>query len=333
MQAQPKAVILMYHRVADVGLDPWGLCVSPRRFSEQMDAIKRIATPISLVEFVRGLESGNLPERSAVLTFDDGYVDNFEEALPLLRQHSAPATVFVTTGNIDTEQEFWWDRLETLLLVPERLPERLTLDLPTAALDIDLAQTRFYGEDQRADDKGVIAWQAKRDTRMGFFYSVWKALSGLPGPRRWQALDELAAWSGSGTDRPARRTMRTEEIRAMVADPLITIGCHSIDHPPLPAHPVPEQSRQILQSRATLESICGTPVTTFAYPHGEHTNETVELLRSAEFECAVTVEQRVASRECDVMKLPRFGIRDVAGKEFSTQLSNWFGLAPEIAAA
>jgi peptidoglycan/xylan/chitin deacetylase (PgdA/CDA1 family) len=294
-----------------------------------LDSIKRIATPLSLVDFVRGLESGQLPERSAVLTFDDGYVDNSEEALPLLRRHSAPATVFVTTGNIDTEQEFWWDRLETLLLVPERLPEHLSLDLPTVRLDIDLAQTRFYGEDQRAGDKGVIAWQAKRDTRMGFFYSVWKALSGLPSPRRWQALDELAAWSGSGADKAARRTMRTEEIRAMAADPLITIGCHSVDHPPLPAHPVPEQIRQILQSRATLESICDAPVTTFAYPHGEHTDETVALLRGAEFECAVTVEQKVASRECDVMKLPRFGVRDVDGEAFLGQVRQWFGLPAE----
>ena len=123
MQAPPKAVILMYHRITRTELDPWGMCVSPENFSEQLESIRRVATPMSLVDFVRARQSGDLPERAVVVTFDDGYVDNFEVALPILRQHRVPATLFVATCNIGTDREFWWDRLETLLLATGTLPE------------------------------------------------------------------------------------------------------------------------------------------------------------------------------------------------------------------
>ena len=97
MQVPPKAVILMYHRITRVELDPWGMCVSPENFSQQLESIRKVATPMSLADFVRARQSGELPERAVVVTFDDGYVDNFETALPLLRQHQVPATLFVTT--------------------------------------------------------------------------------------------------------------------------------------------------------------------------------------------------------------------------------------------
>lgn len=334
MQVPPKALILMYHRIVGSDLDPWGMCVSPENFSGQLDSIKRAATPLSLVDFARARESEDLPERAVVVTFDDGYVDNFEVALPLLRQHQVPATLFVTTCNIGTDREFWWDRLETLLLAAGTLPDALELQLPSGSRHWNLGRAAVYGAEDMIADRQVKAWSAPRGTRMGFFYDVWKTLWPLPDASREVALDQLAAWAGF-TMAPSlsRRTMTAGEIRVMGQEGVMEIGAHTVDHPPLPAHESGVQSAQILGSRDRLQQILGLPVPTFAYPHGEYSPETIRILEEAGFECAVTVEQKLAGRHSDAMKLPRFGVKDVGGEAFLSQLEHWFGLPVESAPA
>ena len=61
-----------------------------------------------------------LPRRTVIITFDDGYADNFHTALPLLQEADCPATVFVTAGKIGAERDFWWDELERVILVPDK---------------------------------------------------------------------------------------------------------------------------------------------------------------------------------------------------------------------
>lgn len=332
MPAKAKAIILMYHRITRTELDPWGMCVSPENFSEHLHAIRQVATPMSLVDFVRARESGELPERAVVVTFDDGYLDNFERALPLLRQHQVPATLFITTCNIDSPREFWWDRLETLLLAPTTLPERLELPLDSGVRVWELGSAANYSAVERENDRGTMAWLAGKDGRLRFFYDVWKSLWPLAADKREQALDQLANWSGvDSSPSPSRRSMSSAEIHAMGQESLMTIGAHTVDHPPLSAHPAEFQSEQILLGRENLQQILGVPVTTFAYPHGEYSPETIRLLRNAGFECAVTVQQKVVGLDSDDMTLPRFGVRDLPGGAFRAQLDAWFGL-PEMPA-
>ena len=91
------------------------------------------------------------------------------------------------------------------------------------------------------------------------------------------------------------------------------------------------QAEQIIGSRDRLQEILGFPVATFAYPHGEYSPETIRILEDAGFECAVTVEQKLAGSDTDAMKLPRFGVKDVGGDAFLAQLKQWFGLPLEAA--
>ncbi len=333
-QAPPQAVILMYHRIVRTELDPWGMCVSPENFSEQLEAIGRVATPMSLVDFVRSSQSGRLPERAVVVTFDDGYVDNFEVALPLLRGHRVPATLFVTTCNIGTNREFWWDRLETLLLATGTLPAKLELQLPSGSQSWDLDGAAAYSAADLQADRGIRAWSAARGTRLGFFYDVWKTLWPLPDSSREEALDQLARWVGFEPEPSlSRRTMTADEIRRMGHEGVMQIGAHTVNHPPLPAHESQVQVEQIIGSRDRLQEILGCPVPTFAYPHGEYSPETIRILQEAGFECAVTVEQKVAGPNTEAMKLPRFGVKDVGGDAFASQLREWFGLPTEAAPA
>jgi peptidoglycan/xylan/chitin deacetylase (PgdA/CDA1 family) len=310
-------------------MDPWGMCVSSENFSDQLQVLKRVANPISLTDYVRALAADDLPERCVVVTFDDGYVDNHDQALPLLRQHQVPATLFVTTCNIDSDREFWWDRLETLLLEPEQLPRRLALVLPQGRVEWDLDAAASYNLAQRYADCDTPAWRAMSGTRLAFYYNIWKTLWPLPSQTRDSAIDLVAEWAGHANDQPSsRRTMTSDELCNVARSVWLNIGAHTVDHPPLPAHSESEQAKQIRQSKARLEDIIGTEVTAFAYPHGEYSQETIRLLRESGFECAVTVEQRIAHRHTDPMRLPRFGIGNIDARLFEERLNTWFELPP-----
>jgi len=103
---RPGLRILFYHRVAD---DPDPLAISPRRFAEQMDLLCAEGyRVVDVVEAARLLATGAGLERVVALSFDDGYRDIAEHALPVLEQHGFRATVFVATGVIDGTATFSW---------------------------------------------------------------------------------------------------------------------------------------------------------------------------------------------------------------------------------
>ncbi|HEV2719698.1 MAG TPA: polysaccharide deacetylase family protein [Thermoanaerobaculia bacterium] len=105
----PGAVILLYHRVAELDSDPQLLAVHPKNFEAHLAILRDIANPTALTEL--GTKRG-----SVAVTFDDGYADNVEIAAPLLEAYSVPATIFVATGYCTAGRELWWDELERLLL-------------------------------------------------------------------------------------------------------------------------------------------------------------------------------------------------------------------------
>ena len=107
----------------------------------------------------------------------------------------------------------------------------------------------------------------------------------------------------------------------------ISIGAHTVDHLMLPEYPESDQIWQMQQSREQLEEITGNPVTTFAYPHGAYSRETVRAVRDSGFECAVTVEQKIAFPDTDPVLLPLFGVKNHHADEFRQQLETWFGHA------
>jgi peptidoglycan/xylan/chitin deacetylase (PgdA/CDA1 family) len=107
-------VILMYHRVDVADLDPWRLAVDPGHFDEHLEVLCELFHPVSLERFAGAFASGGIPPGSVVVTFDDGYRDNLLNAQPLLEKHGVPASLFVTTGYLDSGRDFWWEELLAL---------------------------------------------------------------------------------------------------------------------------------------------------------------------------------------------------------------------------
>ncbi len=118
--------VLTFHRVADKQYDPWQMAVPPSLFEEY---IRYLKTHYRILRFEE--DWNDVDEKSVVITFDDGYYDFYAEAFPILKKYDCPATLFVCTGNIGTEREFWYDRLtrvverDELRVIRDRLKRML----------------------------------------------------------------------------------------------------------------------------------------------------------------------------------------------------------------
>src|SRR5215217_6110060 len=169
----PGTVILLYHRIAELQVDPLLLSVTPAHFEEHLQVLARVTKPLSLRSLVRSLNSNTVTSHGAVVTFDDGAADNLHNAKPLLERYNVPATVFVATEYARGEREFWWDELERLLLVPRELPERLNLKINGTTINWDPAST----------------------SRDQLYHHLGDSLRLLPTAQRFDVIAELQQWS------------------------------------------------------------------------------------------------------------------------------------------
>src|SRR5579872_3705746 len=124
-------LILLYHRVAEgVAADLFSVTVSPRRFAEQVDALAAEYDVVPLTEVFSGS-----PHRPVIaITFDDGYADNLDAAR-LLAARDLPATFFLTSGQLGSDREFWWDELARLVFEADIVDVR-GLDLDGVSHDL-----------------------------------------------------------------------------------------------------------------------------------------------------------------------------------------------------
>ena len=320
-----EALILMYRRVADVHADPFSLCVSPPRFTEQLEILRRDARLIGLLELTRSVRDGNVLPRSVVLTFDDRYADNLEQAKPQLERYAIPATVFVTTGFIEGSRGLWWDELERVFLEPGVLPETLTLTIQGCEHQWELGASSRYTEDDCGEHRVWKAGQEAPTPRHTVYSSIWRLLQLLSESERGSVLDRLAAWARSGvTPRSAYRGLSPAELLRLECPGLIEIGAHTVTHPALPEWLPDAQRGEIQESRARLEEILGYRVASFAYPYGSRSAETVAIVQEADFECACSTVAGLVGPGADRFQFPRVQVEDWSGEEFDRRLSAWF---------
>ena len=320
-----SAVILAYHGVADVPVDPWALFVTPERFDRQMEVLRTRFQPTSLRALADACATATIREHSVVVTFDDGYANNLHTASPILEKHGVPSTVFAVSEASGSGREFWWDELEQILLRPGSLPTDLTLCIGGRMLSWSLGPAANYTDEAFDDDRRLSASGAATGTRLAFFHGVWRELQSMSEEDRRNALQQLAIWTGREiSTRSTHRPMTREELIELDRRSLIEIGSHSRAHTLLPAEPRSRQRFEIEESASELERLLDHPVASFCYPFGGHTDETVDLVRNAGFACACSCIEEPAWHRSDVLRLPRFMVHDWEGDEFARRLEKWF---------
>jgi peptidoglycan/xylan/chitin deacetylase (PgdA/CDA1 family) len=310
LKRRSSPVILMYHRIAQPPVDPWGLAVAPSRFRDQLRVLARHRQILPMDAFVDALEERRLPAEAVAITFDDGYRDNLTHAAPLLDAAAAPATVFLTTGAIGTERPFWWDELARMILL--RRPE-IRYDLEVGEIRVTGAIPAMAADE--APDPAWRAWHAARTAREAAYVELWQLLQRMRPGERAAAMDALRQSAPPVPGDRDELPMSPEEV-AQIVRGRVGIGAHTITHPPLTALATQAECRaEIAGSRSRCLDLSGQPVRGFAFPHGDRDRETMDLVREAGFAWACsTREACVDPGQYDRFDLPRLVAPDVSGR-------------------
>jgi peptidoglycan/xylan/chitin deacetylase (PgdA/CDA1 family) len=304
--------------VAVLSSDPLLLSVTPRHFAEHLEVLRKHHRPVALKDSEQRLK------HSVVVTFDDGYADNLRNAKPLLERYEVPATVFVTTGYVGQDREFWWDELERLLPDGGPLPPMLRLKINGDDRRWEVGSGGISGLDRTWN---VVATNDPTP-RASLYRSLHKLLRPMREIERRGILDDLIQFVGPGDRaRPDYRALAPDEIIRLATDGLVEVGAHTVTHPVLTTLPFDAQRAEIRESKADLEQILGRPIASFAYPYGstsDYTQETVAAVRQAGYARACANFPGTISPNSNRFELPRFLVRDWDGDSFARQLREWF---------
>jgi peptidoglycan/xylan/chitin deacetylase (PgdA/CDA1 family) len=269
--ARGRGVILMMHHVRprrDRGFAPNALLeITPEFLDEAITLAKGLGFDFIHLDDVGRRLNGLKQRPFAVLTFDDGYRDNAEHALPVLRRHGVPATIFVTTGFADGHGRLWWVELEEAIARLERVTFRhdgRSFDLPT----------RTPQEKRRAFE--AVYWRLRAGSEQDLL----------------AVIADLAQEAGVVSREITRSLcMDWAELARVAGEPDIAIGAHTCTHPMLAKHDRHTARFEILASKEKIEKKLKCPVRHFAYPVGDPTSagpRDFELAREAGYETAVT---------------------------------------------
>lgn len=282
-------IILLYHRCANMTSDPQLLGVTPEHFE---DHIKWITENYKVLRFDE--EWQKVTEPSVVITFDDGYEDNYLNAVPILEKYHCPATIFVTTGRLDTDMEPWCDDVERIILLNNNLlGNKVTIDLG----EFGIVEKEILTESERND----------------LYYLVHDTVKEMQPEDRDSVLSNITDKYGEYPVRKAHRYMSSDQIKQLAASKYITIGGHTITHSKLSVESIEKQLEEIEGSKKRLEKIMGKKVITFSYPFGsikDYNEDSVKIVRELGFlHTASNFPGRVHSNT-SVYELPRQIVRD-----------------------
>lgn len=317
----------MYHSVANFNSDPWTLAVSPQKFEEQLDVLSKYYKPISLIDLRKYLDKGKLPKSSVIITFDDGYANNLYNAKPILEKYSIPATVYITTGYIGQNTEYWWDELERIFIHPGNLPESLSVRISDKNYDFHLSNCSNYSINDFNKYKDWISKDKPPTPRHSVLIDIWKKLKFLKHVEQQLILNYLRNWSGiSISPRSTHRPLTDSELSELAKCNLIEIGCHTVTHPSLSILSKSTQKDEILNSKSYLEAKLGYEIKSFSYPYGttkHYDTITMSIIKDCGFSCACSNNRLHISNESDIFQLDRFGVMNWNGDEFQKQISKW----------
>jgi peptidoglycan/xylan/chitin deacetylase (PgdA/CDA1 family) len=287
------AIFMLHHVRPGGGLDTGfapnrGLEVTP----EFLDAV------ICRVK-ARGFDLVNLDEARrrmvecgapfAAFTLDDGYRDNLVHAQPVFARHGCPFTIYVAPAITDGTCELWWKGLEEVIARADRI-------------EAEIGSQKF-------------------NLTAGNDSQKWDAWNELYWPVRRLEQHEQRAWIRSfcaryGVDLESQcraLAMNWTEIRQIAADPLCTIGAHTVHHFNVKALPESEALAEMTRSADRIAAETGLRPKHFAYPYGDETSagpRDFRLAREAGFETAVTTRKGLlyAAHRDHLTALPRFSL-------------------------
>lgn len=249
---------------------------------------------------VAALKTGSLPERALSITFDDGYADNHDVALPILQRHGLCATFFVSTGFLDGGI-MWNDAvIESFRRTTQA---RLDLSEPSEG------RLGSYGLENVAQRRAAIS-------------AVIDGIKYMPPSQRSQMALDLAAHAA--VELPRDLMMSSGQVRRLHHGGM-QIGAHTVSHPILRNLDLVHARSEMQQSKQCLEALLQSSVDLFAYPNGKWNVDfdaaAAGLAKELGFQAAVTTDWGSADARTDLFRIPRFMPWDRSMLRFGLRLA------------
>lgn len=299
-----KAVVLMYHRVltseeqSKTGSHP-GIVVDRETFAKQMAVLARRFRVLSVEEFAERMERNlSFEDASCLITFDDGWWDNFTYALPILQRHRLPALVFLPVNFIGRRRLFWQEHFTHLayqaVMQVRREPQcrdRVREILRPVHLEfvLDLPENDLRSAVMEAvrRQKG-IAMSLVEDT----LSMLTRELGGKS--HEFEELDGFLDW---------------DQVKSM-AQHGISFGGHGAEHRLLDLVPVSEARDEINAARAAIDSRLQERTPTFSYPNGNWSPGVVDLVRESGYRMAFTTQPGLVKSDDDRFTIRRINVHE-----------------------
>jgi peptidoglycan/xylan/chitin deacetylase (PgdA/CDA1 family) len=286
--------ILIFHRVGPA-VDPiYPDEMHVRRFNEVCGWLKSWFNVLPLDVAAAHMKAGTLPARAACITFDDGYADNHDVAMPILQRHGLTATFFIATGFLDGGR-MWNDTVVEAV----RLTKATVLDLGV------LGRLAVGASAEKASAIGAILGKIKY----------------LPVAERLETAQGIA--DEAGVNLPTNLMMTSAQVKALHRAGM-QIGAHTLSHPILASLSDDEAKFEIKGSKDFLEHLLGESVRLFAYPNGkpgeDYSPASVAVVRRLGFDAAVSTQWGASCGEDDPFQIKRFTPWDKTRWRFGARL-------------
>lgn len=261
---RPHLLVLNYHRIGeafDTPYDPGNFSCTCEDFDWQLQYSKSHYDILTLPEALRVVSGHTILARPSMLfTFDDGYIDNYQNAFPLLKRHGVPASFFLPTAFIGSSILPWWDEIAFILKNSPK--QEITLTYPQqASFNLSAATLRHTISAILELYKRPSMRDAER------FLVEMEAACGCLRPQSPQPLQE-------------RSFINWDEAREMQASGM-SFGSHTHSHRILGKLPLDQQIEELRLSRQIIERELGTTIDTLAYPVGHRGSFSPETITAA----------------------------------------------------
>jgi peptidoglycan/xylan/chitin deacetylase (PgdA/CDA1 family) len=277
-------IILNYHRVLDPAVHheavPAGMVVRPQTFAKHLRYLKRRYRVVSMEQLIAWRERNEPTDRPlCVITFDDGWRDNYEEALPLLRRYGLPATLFISTGFVGNGWTPWFYRLAHVLHALAGISnDRCAALRSTIQIDFPAALVNWLAGSTLARQRNVEA-----------VIEEMKTLRGAELESVIERLRVLLASAGQNVNGNAVVMLDWQQIREM-AESSFEIGSHGVTHMILTQIPEHAMKAEVLESKHCIEEQLRVSVGGFSYPNGDYSEEIEALVKTAGYRYACTTK-------------------------------------------
>ena len=299
---KPCGRILYYHRVNNDN-DPFFPAIGTALFDQHMKYLARHYNVVSLSEMLECMNGGK-PNDVVAITFDDGYRDNYENAFPILRRYGLPATIFLTTGALDSGEGMWFEQLAGALQASARESVDTGIDVPRRH------------------------WLRTQQERLEANDVIYSLLRKLPDAERRTWLDlvlkELAC---PRTEKRMGKMLTWDQVRLMSGQG-IDFGGHTVNHPFISRLAPADVLWEAKACKQRIEEELQRSIAHFAYPSGREDDFGIwnkEVIRAAGYQAAVTTIWGLNDASTDCMELRRGGPWEPTAGLFASKL-DWYQL-------